>query len=94
MTDQQTLSHFAAAVETLRRAEPQTLRQTLVRAVEAEEAFHRLCCQPECVGGDCEDEAFTAAEEAQFETREALYQALAMLGIDRALANKIGRVLV
>lgn len=73
-----------------------TLRQVVERAVQADDEFARHCSSiPACCEPTADEEVeFMELEEAQAATREALYAALAELGIDRELANKIGRVLV
>ena len=76
-------------------SEEPTLRQLAVRAVQADEAFARYCSATVAVPDSAEDdEEFGRLEAAQFETREALYAALAKQGIDRDLAGRIGQVLL
>lgn len=64
-----------------------TLRQLAVRAVQTDAAVTAV------YAGGASHAMIDAAEDAQFEAREALYEALAEHGIDRALADSLGRIL-
>lgn len=78
-------AQFGAAREATRSLPSESLRSIAARAVEADEAFANTKTH--------DDDEFRELEQAQFETREALYAALAGLGIERSLADKLGRIL-
>lgn len=78
-------ARFRASAEATRSLQATSLRSIAVRALEADEAFTKTTTD--------DDDEYRELEQAQFDTREALLDALATLGVERSIAAKLGRVL-
>lgn len=65
-----------------------TLREALLGALEASETLSAYYALPMPEEPVCEE-----LEERRHDAEQALYAAFARCGIDKALANKIGRVI-
>lgn len=72
---------------TLATAVAPTLRQALVRAIQAKSALSAG------YDGDTSEQEMDRREREEFSARGALYEAFAEHGIDPVLANQIGDVL-
>ena len=87
----QTAHIMAAANESAKSPFVPSLRYVAARAVEAAEAYSACVAKPR---DEVTDEEFNRAQEAEFDTLQALLARLWIdHGIDRELARKIGGLL-